>query len=354
MARLEVKNMDARFWNGKKVLVTGHTGFKGAWLSLWLHKMGAQVVGFALDPAYPKSLYALSTLHTRVTDLRGDIRDLKAVQRVFQQHQPDIVFHLAAQSLVRKSYDDPVGTIHTNTMGTVNMLECIRQNNCVKAAVLITSDKCYLNKEQRTGYTEDDEMGGKDPYSCSKACAEIMIASYQHAYFPDGRVASTRAGNVVGGGDWAEDRLVPDIIRFLERGQEIIIRNPTAVRPWQFVLEPLSGYLLLAEKIYKGKGFGSAWNFGPHEESMITVEHLAKEMIRLWGRGSLRIEQDFKKHEASLLYLDCSKTRQKLGWKPRLTIHQNLAYTMDWYRRYNHEDVYRLSMEQIHAYEGER
>lgn len=336
------------FW-GKTVFVTGHTGFKGAWLSIWLKEMGANVIGYSLEPPYAKSLFEIAKLKEKITDIRADIRDYNKLSSIFGKYKPEIVFHLAAQSIVRKSYDTPLETFETNLMGTINVLEVLRKNR-VKSAVIITSDKCYKNVEQTKGYAETDAFSDQDPYSCSKGCAEMAAESYRKSFSL--KVATTRAGNVIGGGDWAKDRLVPDAVRALEANREIIIRNPQSIRPWQFVLEPLSGYLMLAKRQYIGENLSGGWNFGPDRISMITVKKVAEGIIKRWGSGTITVKKDKTKHEAGLLYLDCSKSKRKLRWKPKFDIHETIKYVVDWYKNYRNKDPYELCVRQIRAYEA--
>lgn len=348
-----------QFYKGKTVLVTGHTGFKGSWLAIWLHEMGAKVVGLAQDPATDKDNFVLSGLADKITDIRGDIRDAETVNAVFEQYQPEIVFHLAAQPIVRLSYEQPVETYQTNVMGSIHVMEAFRRCSSAKVAVMITTDKCYENREQIWGYRENEPMGGYDPYSSSKGAAEIAISSWRRSFMhPDKyeqhhkSIASVRAGNVIGGGDWAKDRIIPDCIRALETGTPIAIRNRTAVRPWQHVLEPLSGYLLLAQKMWEDPTrYCEGWNFGPNAESIATVWDIASLLIRHYGSGSLQDASDPNAvHEANLLMLDISKARFQLGWNPRLNLDQTAALTADWYMRYQHEDVYALCVKQIEQY----
>jgi len=344
--------MDFReFFNGKIVLVTGHTGFKGAWLSLWLNDMGAKVIGYALNPEYEDSLFKLTNLKDKIVDIRADIRDLNKLDEIFREHKPDIVIHLAAQAIVRVSYDIPVDTFTTNIIGTVNVLECLKKYQ-TKSAVLITSDKCYKNIEQEEGYKETDAFSDKDPYSCSKGCAEMVTQSYRNSFGI--KVATTRAGNVIGGGDWAVNRIVPDIIKSIKKNEKIIIRNPKSTRPWQFILEPLRGYLMIAKKLYEKEELNEGFNFGPNKESIIPVINLAQLIIKKWGSGEIEIQKDdSNKHEAGLLYLDSTKIREKIGWKAELDINQVADYIVDWYKNYESEDVYQLSINQIHKYETE-
>ncbi len=338
------------FFKGKKVLVTGHTGFKGAWLSIWLNELGAEVIGYALDPIYEKSLFELSKLGERITSVIGDIRDIEHLDSVFRKYNPDIVIHLAAQAIVRRSYDIPRETFETNIMGTINIIECSRKHN-IKSVVLITSDKCYKNVEKDEGYVETDAFSDMDPYSCSKGCAEMVAASYRNSFGM--RIATTRAGNVIGGGDWASDRLIPDVMRCLERGSEIIIRSPDSIRPWQFVLEPLSGYLMIAKKQYEGENLSSGWNFGPEKENRIPVIKLIEIMVKKWGSGKIVIKgDDSKKHESKLLHLDCTKAKTRLGWKPKLRIEEALDYIVRWYKDYKSSDVYDLCVGQIKKFGG--
>lgn len=348
-----------QFYKGKTVLVTGHTGFKGSWLAIWLHEMGAKVVGLAQDPATDKDNFVLSGLADKITDIRGDIRDAETVNAVFEQYQPEIVFHLAAQPIVRLSYEQPVETYQTNVMGSIHVMEAFRRCSSAKVAVMITTDKCYENREQIWGYRENEPMGGYDPYSSSKGAAEIAISSWRRSFMhPDKyeqhhkSIASVRAGNVIGGGDWAKDRIIPDCIRALETGTPIAIRNRTAVRPWQHVLEPLSGYLLLAQKMWEDPTrYCEGWNFGPNAESIATVWDIASLLIRHYGSGSLQDTSDPNAvHEANLLMLDISKARFQLGWNPRLNLDQTAELTADWYMRYQHEDVYSLCVKQIEQY----
>ncbi len=332
------------FWKNKRVLVTGHTGFKGTWLVHWLKLMGAQVAGFALSPPTSPSLFELTHAAEGMVSVEGDIRDMTSFQDIFTNFRPEIVIHMAAQALVRRSYNNPAETYATNIMGTVNLFEAVRLSGCVRAVVNVTSDKCYENREWVWGYRETDPMGGYDPYSCSKGCAELVTASYRQAFFnPDQydlhhtAVASARAGNVIGGGDWAEDRLVPDIIRAFMQNRRVEIRCPDAVRPWQHVLEPLSGYLRLAEKLYQGgPRYAQSWNFGPSDTDARPVGWIVEQMALLWGDG-VGFTQDARRHphEAGWLKLDCSKARILLEWTPRLNLKEAIAWTVDWYKAYH-------------------
>lgn len=350
-------------YRGKRVLVTGHTGFKGSWLSIWLHSLGAEVVGVANAPFSSRDNFVLSGIGGKIlADIRADIRDAEKMKDIFSQYRPEIVFHLAAQPLVRLSYEQPVETYATNVMGTINIMEAVRATDSVRAAVMITTDKCYENREQIWGYRENEPMGGYDPYSSSKGAAEIAISSWRRSFFnPDSygtthhvSLASVRAGNVIGGGDWATDRIIPDCIRALEQGQSISIRSPRSVRPWQHVLEPLSGYMLLALKMLaEPTRYCEGWNFGPNADSIVPVWDVAEKVIANYGKGSLVDASDPNAlHEASLLMLDISKARYRLGWQPRMNIDQCIALTTEWYRRYQGEDVYALCIEQINKYIG--
>lgn len=348
------------FYRGKRILVTGHTGFKGSWLSIWLHEIGAEVIGVGLSPYSERDNYVLSGIGSKIkADIRADIRDGKRMKEIFAEYQPEIVFHLAAQPLVRLSYDIPVETYETNVMGTINIMEAVRCTDSVKVGIMITTDKCYENKEQIWGYRENEPMGGYDPYSSSKGAAEIAISSWRRSYFNPkdyaihGKsIASVRAGNVIGGGDWALDRIIPDCIRSLEAGKPIEIRSPKAVRPWQHVLEPLSGYMLLAQKMWnEPTKYCEGWNFGPRTESITPVWDVATKVVNNYGKGELRdLSVPNALHEANLLMLDISKAKFQLGWEPRMDINQCIALVVDWYKRYQHEEVYRLCVKQIEQY----
>lgn len=349
------------FYRNKVVLVTGHTGFKGSWLTIWLHSMGARVVGYALDPYTDKDNFVLSGIGSEIIDLRGDIRNSGRLGEVFETYKPEIVFHLAAQALVRTSYEFPVETYEVNTMGTINVLEAIRTSESVRTSIFITTDKCYENQEQVWGYRENDPMGGFDPYSSSKAACEIAIASWRRSFFNPAHIEdhkksiiSVRAGNVIGGGDWAADRIVPDCIRAIETGLPIEIRNPAAIRPWQHVLEALSGYLLLAKKAwFEPEKYGEAWNFGPKMESFATVWEIAQSIIGHYGTGELRDISDVDQpHESNMLRLDISKANFKLGWEPKLGVDQAIELTVDWYKRYRKNSVHQLCLEQINRLYG--
>ena len=362
------------FYKGKRVLVTGHTGFKGSWLSIWLHELGAEVIGVALDPFTERDNYVLSGIGNKIkADIRADIRDGERMKEIFAEYQPEIVFHLAAQPLVRLSYDIPVETYETNVMGTINIMEAIRHLNTTNPlnahklinpiiGVMITTDKCYENKEQIWGYRENEPMGGYDPYSSSKGAAEIAISSWRRSFFNPAdygtkhhvSLASVRAGNVIGGGDWALDRIIPDCIKAIETDEPIAIRNKKAVRPWQHVLEPLSGYMLLASKMWdEPTKYCEGWNFGPRAESISTVWEVASKLIANYCKGELKDMSDPNAvHEANLLMLDISKAKFKLGWEPRMNIDQCATLIADWYKRYKSEDVYNLCVEEIEKFLG--
>jgi CDP-glucose 4,6-dehydratase len=336
--------IDRTFWQGKRVFLTGHTGFKGGWLALWLQEMGATVTGFALAPSTTPSLFEVGSVARGMTSIIGDIRDLAALTAAMAQARPDIVLHLAAQPLVRYSYDAPVETFATNVMGTVHLLEAMRSCGGIKACVVVSSDKCYENREWAWGYRENEAMGGYDPYSASKGCTELVTAAYRNSYFNPARYAehglalgSGRAGNVIGGGDWAADRLVPDLLGAFERREVAIIRNPGAIRPWQHVLEPLSGYLVLAQRLYEeGAQFAEGWNFGPADADAQPVSWIAERMTQCWADGAqYRIEANAAApHEAHYLKLDCSKARADLSWTPRWSLARALEEVVGWHREF--------------------
>ena len=323
---------------GKRVLVIGDSGFKGSWLSLWLHLIGADVVGYSL-PAQPREAhFNLLSLDKIIHHVEGDVRDLPALLKVTKRFQPQLVFHLAAQSLTRLSYEDPKRTFDVNVGGSVNVLEAVRSTPSVRSLVYVTSDKCYRNKEWSWGYRENDELGGRDPYSASKAAAELVFAAYVESFFRDRKtlgIASARAGNVIGGGDWAVDRIVPDCMRALRNGHPIVLRNPAATRPWQHVLDLLSGYLLLAARLYRTPmAYRGSWNFGPRPEGSRTVKALADQIVACWGSGTVRVNSGRRApHEASLLFLNCDKARSELGWRMRWQFDRAVSETVHWYRR---------------------
>jgi CDP-glucose 4,6-dehydratase len=334
------KQVGKALWKGRRVLVTGHTGFKGTWLMHWLDHVGAELTGIALAPPSTPNLFDLTGIARSIRDLRVDVRDLAALGRAIEDAAPEVVFHLAAQSLVRASYQDPVGTFATNVMGTVHLLEIVRSVSSVRAVVIVTSDKCYENRGLARGYREDDPLGGFDPYSASKGCAEIAAAAYRRCYFgasgtKSAAVATARAGNVIGGGDWAQDRLLPDILRSFEKGRPVAIRNPCATRPWQHVLDPLYGYLLLAEHLIEdGATATGSWNFGPSAADAQPVSAVVRCAIEAWGEGaSFCHVPGAHPHEAQELALDSGKAISELGWRPRLSFEQAVTWTVRWHRQ---------------------
>lgn len=338
---LENMVIDPSFWTGKTVFLTGHTGFKGGWLSLWLQRLGARVVGYSLPPPTKPSLFEVARVADDMTSIEGDIRDLARLVAAMTEHKPGIVIHMAAQPLVRYSYLHPVETYSTNVMGTVNLLEAVRQAGSVKAVVNITSDKCYDNREWIWGYRENEPMGGYDPYSSSKGCAELVANAYRNSYFNPAdygqhgvALASVRAGNVIGGGDWAEDRLIPDIMRAITQGKPAHIRNPNAIRPWQHVLEPLAGYLMLAQKLYEeGMAYGEGWNFGPNDEDAKSVQWIVEQLSKAWGEGAnCVLDGGDHPHEAHYLKLDCSKAKARLGWHPKWDMALTVEKIVEWHK----------------------
>lgn len=358
---VEGLGVNPAFWAGRRVLLTGHTGFKGSWMALWLQSLGAQVTGFALAPPTRPNLFDMASVGHGMTSVLGDIRDLAALQAVLAQHQPEIVIHMAAQALVRHSYQNPVETYASNVMGTVHLLEAVRNTPGVKAVVNITTDKCYENREWAWGYRENEPMGGYDPYSNSKGCAELVTAAYRSSFFNPKTyaqhgmaVASVRAGNVIGGGDWAEDRLLPDILAAFEAGRPARIRNPHAIRPWQHVLEPLRGYLSLAERLHEqGPAFGEGWNFGPLDEDAKPVDWIVRQMASLWGQGAdWSVDEGAHPHEAHYLKLDISKARSQLQWHPALRLPQALQLIIEWaQQRRAGADMRTVTLAQIAHYQ---
>ena len=348
------------FWRDKRVFITGHTGFKGAWLSLWLADLGAEVTGYALAPPTRPSLFESAAVARRIRNVRGDVTDSAALNAAVRKARPEIVLHLAAQSLVRLSYAEPVSTYAVNVMGTVNLLEAVRHTPGVRAVVCVTSDKCYENRESGQAYREDDAMGGYDPYSSSKGCAELVVSAYRRSFFhPDKiaehgvAVATGRAGNVIGGGDWAKDRLVPDLMRGFAAGARPVIRFPSAVRPWQHVLEPLGGYLLLAEKLWAGDpAAAEGWNFGPAESDARPVRWVADQLAAMWGEGAGWYETgEPQPHEAGHLSLDCAKSRGRLGWTPAWALSEGLSQTVAWYKGFARgANIADLTLGQIRAH----
>lgn len=361
---LEGLGMNLEFWPEKRVFLTGHTGFKGGWLSLWLQHLGAQVTGYALAPATRPNLFEVAKVGHGMDSVIGDIRTFDCLLDAMRAARPEIVIHMAAQPLVRYSYREPIETYATNVMGTVNVLEAVRQTPGIKAVVTVTSDKCYENKEWVWGYRESDPMGGYDPYSNSKGCAELVSSAFRNSYFNPGRyaehgvaLASARAGNVIGGGDWAEDRLIPDVMRAIATGTEVVIRSPQAIRPWQHVLEPLGGYLKLAEALYcHGPAYAEAWNFGPLDHDAKPVAWVVETLAEIWGDGaSFRIDQTVADvHEAHYLKLDCSKAHMQLNWQPRWTLHAALEQICCWHKGVNEgKDMRAVTLSQIDAYQSE-
>ena len=354
---MEALGVNARFWSGRRVLLTGVTGFKGSWLALWLRKLGADVTGYALPPPTAPSLFQTARVNDGIRWIDADVRDLDRLKSAVRECAPEVVFHLAAQSLVRPSYEAPVDTFATNVMGTVNVLEALRDHEATRAVVVITSDKCYENREWVWPYRESDSLGGRDPYSSSKACTEIVTSSYYQSFFKANHVgvATARAGNVIGGGDWARDRLVPDVAAAFAAGESALVRNPGSVRPWQHVLEPLLGYLLLAERLAgDDKGFSEGWNFGPDPLAVRPVSELVTSLCALWGDGARWHTVDVPQpHEAQLLALDASKARARLRWAPRLRLDEALAWTARWYKAFHRGvDVRSISLQQLDDYQG--
>ncbi len=337
--------MNKNFWKNKKVLITGHTGIKGSWLSIWLHSLGAKVIGYALDPPSLQSLFEVSNIGKEIVSIHGDIRDLKHLQSVYEKYQPEIIIHMAAQALVRESYLNPVETYDTNVMGTVKVLEAARYVESVRVIVAVTSDKCYENREWHWGYRENEAMGGYDPYSSSKGCSELVASAFRRSFFSNASenqkqpiyLATVRAGNVICGGDWAKDRLVPDLMQAFLDKRKAVIRYPEAIRPWQHVLEPLAGYLMLAEKLWnQGSIFEGGWNFGANDTDARPVSWIAEQLSSLCeGRLQWETSSDPQPHEATYLKLDCSKSRNLLGWSPVLNLSMALQWVVEWYTAYD-------------------
>ncbi len=349
-------NVNPAFWKNKKVFLTGHTGFKGSWLSLWLQHLGAELKGYALEPYTTPNLFTEAGVAEGMQSQIGDIRNLEAMSKSMTSFKPDILIHMAAQPLVRQSYKDPVETYSTNVMGTVNVYEAARQCQDLKAIVSVTTDKCYENREWEWGYRENEPMGGHDPYSSSKGCAELVTSAYRRSFFssPDtASLASARAGNVVGGGDWADDRLIPDILRAFEKSEPVIIRNPLSTRPWQHVLEPLSGYLVLAQALYThGDTYAEAWNFGPRDEDCRSVQWILDQMVERWGKGaSWALDKNNNPHEAGFLKLDISKAKTKLNWQPSWDLSHTLNLIVDWQKAYmQNQDIKEKCLQEIKMY----
>jgi CDP-glucose 4,6-dehydratase len=357
---MEVMEMNPAFWRGKRVFLTGHTGFKGSWLTLWLQSLGAEVTGYALNPTTNPSLFEVANVADGMKSIIGDIRDIDALQQAMLDAKPEVVIHMAAQPLVRYSYINPVETYATNVMGTVHLFEAVRKTKTVRAVVNITTDKCYENREWEWGYRENEAMGGYDPYSNSKGCAELVTSAYRSSFFNPAdyvkhgvALASVRAGNVIGGGDWAQDRLIPDVVAAFSDGRPVEIRNPKAVRPWQHVLEPLRGYLTLAERLYEGGAdFAEGWNFGPNDVDAKPVGWIVKELAEQWGGGATwSVDKGEHPHEATYLKLDISKAKARLDWSPRLDLESALGMIVSWVRCYNDgHDMRQVTLEQIKQY----
>lgn len=358
MESLEISKgkVDASFWKGKKVYLTGHTGFKGAWMSLWLQDMGAIVKGYSLDVNTKPALFIEANVAEKMESEIGDIRNLELLTESMVSFGPDILIHMAAQPLVRLSYQEPVNTYTTNVIGTLNVLEAARKCSDLKAIVSVTTDKCYENKEWDWGYRESEPMGGYDPYSSSKGCAELVTSAYRRSFFSSegsASIASARAGNVIGGGDWAEDRLIPDILRAFEKSEPVVIRNPLSTRPWQHVLEPLSGYLILAQELFlNGDDFAEGWNFGPKDEDCKSVSWILDEMVSLWGNNaSWSLDKNNNPHEAGFLKLDCSKASNRLKWNPKWNLQLTLKSIVDWHQLYiNGGDIKKQCLKEINTY----
>lgn len=347
------------FWQNKKVLITGHTGFKGSWMSLWLQELGANLCGIALAPSTTPNLFELASVANRMQHHIADIGNIDEIEAIVNKFNPEIVIHMAAQPLVRYSYDNPVETYKTNVMGTVHILEVAKRCSSVKAVVNVTTDKCYENKEWVWGYRENEAMGGFDPYSSSKGCSELVTNAYRNSFYKKLNIglASARAGNVIGGGDWSQDRLIADIMNSIVQNKKCVIRNPHAIRPWQHVLEPLSGYLLLAEKIYNDPvKYNGGWNFGPNLQDVVNVEHIVEKLLGFWGEPSLGWELEQNKeqpHEASFLKLDISKASNNLGWEPKLNLETTLTWIVDWYKAWlAKKDIRQFTLQQINQYQN--
>lgn len=356
---METVGLNREFWEGKRVLLTGHTGFKGSWLALWLRELGAEVTGFALDPSTEPSLFELARVGQDINDVRGDLRDLGALLEVVAETQPEIVLHLAAQPLVREAYRDPLGTYSSNVIGTLNLLEAIRQTGGVRAVVLVTTDKVYANQEWPWPYRENEALGGHDPYSNSKACCELLAQSYTASFFPPAShaehglaLATARAGNVLGGGDFAAERLIPDVLKAWSAGEPVTLRYPQAVRPWQHALEPLAGYLLLAHRLFtKGPEFSGAWNFGPGEADMCSVGEVVGRLARQWPDAPGVQVEPSELHEAGLLRLDSARARQLLGWRTRWSLRECLEHTLEWHLAWKRgDDLRAVTLDQLNLY----
>lgn len=350
--------VDASFWQGKRVYLTGHTGFKGSWLSLWLQEMGAIVKGYALTPPTTPSLFEEARVAEKIESQIGDIRDFETLKSSMVGFNPDILIHMAAQPLVRLSYKEPLETYDTNVMGTAKVLEAARSCSNLKSIVSVTTDKCYENKEWVWGYREDEPMGGYDPYSSSKGCSELVTSAYRLSFMQEQGIglASARAGNVIGGGDWADDRLIPDILRAFEKKQPVVIRNPTSTRPWQHVLEPLSGYLVLAQKLYETpEGYAEGWNFGPYEDDAKPVDWILNHMVANWPGARWELDKNAQPHEAGYLKLDVSKAKARLHWHPTWRLEHTLAKIIKWHQAWlNKEDIQKVCLQEINEFMRER
>jgi CDP-glucose 4,6-dehydratase len=356
--------MNRKFWESRRILLTGHTGFKGSWMTLWLEALGAEIIGFSLRPPTNPSLFELANVSKGITSILGDVRDFELLKKVIADKKPEIIIHFAAQSIVRYSYENPLETYSTNVMGTANVFEAIRQLKLPCIVVNVTSDKCYENKNWIWGYREDEPLGGHDPYSSSKACSELVAAAYRKSFFQGEvsersqvMIATARAGNVIGGGDWSQDRLVPDIVTSFLNDRPVHVRNPHAIRPWQFVLEPLRGYLMLAESLWNHTaGSDDAWNFGPYEEDAQPVSWIVQNIAQLWGNGARwEMDQGTHPHEAGILKLDASKAKSRLGWTPRMRLPQALEWVVEWYKAYGaKKDMREITLRQIDRYEQSR
>jgi CDP-glucose 4,6-dehydratase len=353
--------INSNFWKNKKVLLTGHTGFKGSWLSIWLKKLGVELIGFSKDIPTKPSLFELAKVSENMISTMGDIRNLSVIQKVIQEHQPDIIIHMAAQPLVRKSYENPLETFSTNIMGTANVLESIKMTEKTRVIINVTSDKCYKNNGANEKFSEDSPMGGYDPYSSSKACSELVTSSYRDSFFNPKEyqkhgvsLATCRAGNVIGGGDWSKDRLIPDIMRGVINNEIIKIRNPNAIRPWQHVLDPLNGYLTLAEKMWSaGNKFSEAWNFGPMEEDEQSVKWITEKLTKQWSSNiKWDVDNDNNPHEENSLRLNCMKANSRLNWRPKLKLEQGLEWVVEWYKQYKeNNNMKKITEHQIEEFE---
>ena len=350
--------MNEKFWKNKKILITGHTGFKGSWLTIWLKKLGADITGFSKSIPTNPNLFEISNIEAEINSINGDVQDYQFLKETITKVEPEIVFHMAAQSLVIKSYSDPIETYSTNVMGTVNLLNAIKETKKSKIVINVTSDKCYENNESLEGYKEDDPMGGHDPYSSSKGCSELITKSFRESFFNSNTeenvaLASVRAGNVIGGGDWAENRLIPDIIRSIKNNESVNIRNPNAVRPWQHVMDPLNGYISLAEKLYDNQTFSEGWNFGPEKNEIKSVSWIINKFDELWKNKIDWIVQNNELHEATNLILNCQKAKSRLGWNSKINTELALKLTIEWYTKYfENKDMRKITEEQINEFQN--